>query len=477
MNFCDKLGKAMTRNQSLLSVELAPNPQIWPQHLGGWEEAHVHIWELEEWLQWLIVETADLVCAYTLTFEFYRALGASGLGLLRQILATIPHHIPVILDAQHSDSHTSRIFAQMIFKVWQVDAVTLNPYIGQDGVTPFLIYPDKAVFILCATDNSSTAMLQEYPSHQSPFYLNLVEQAKTWGIAEQLGLEVAGSAEVFARIRAISPERLILADDISLEPTELKAFLKAGLTSNADGLIISTPDDLLGCESPRNAIRLLQNDINQIIADMNQGNPTCSVWFPNVCLLQEHPHKDLILQLYDIGCIQFGDFVQASGATFPYYIDLRTIISHPQVFEQVLKAYANILQTLTFDLIAGIPYGSLPTATGLGLRLNYPMIFPRKEVQAHGSRRLVEGKFRNGDTVVLIDDVLITGKSVLESIEKLQSVGLMVKDVVVLIDLKEDVNQKIERQDYQAHAVLKFSEIAETLYKAGRLDSAQFDIW
>ncbi|MFN4832609.1 MAG: bifunctional orotidine-5'-phosphate decarboxylase/orotate phosphoribosyltransferase [Pseudanabaena sp.] len=476
MNFCDKLSKAMTCNQSLLSVELAPNPQIWPQHLGGWEGAHAHIWELQEWLQWLIVETADLVCAYTLTFEFYRALGASGLGLLRQILATIPHHIPVILDAQHSDSHTSRIFAQMIFKVWQVDAVTLNPYIGQDGVTPFLIYPDKAVFILCATDNSSTAMLQEYPTRQSPFYLNLVEQAKTWGIAEQLGLEVAGRADVFARIRAISPERLILADDISLEPTELKALLKAGLTSNADGLIISTPDDLLSLESPRNAIKSLRNDINQMRADMNQGNPTCSVWFSNVCILQEYLHKDLILQLYDIGCIQFGEFVQASGATFPYYIDLRTIISHPQVFEQVLNAYANILQTLTFDRIAGIPYGSLPTATGLGLRLNYPMIFPRKEVKAHGTRRLVEGQFQDGETVVLIDDVLITGKSVLEGIAKLQSVGLVVKDVVVLIDHEGDVTQKLARQGYQAHTVLKFSEIAKTLYEAGRLDSAQLDI-
>lgn len=319
-------------------------------------------------------------------------------------------------------------------------------------------------------------MLQEYPTRQSPFYLNLVEQAKTWGIAEQLGLEVAGSTDVFARIRAIAPERLILADNISLEPTELKAFLRAGLTSNADRLIISVPEDMLSLESPRNAIRSLRNDINQIRADMTQGNPTCSVWFPNVCILQEHPHKDLILQLYDIGCIQFGEFVQASGATFPYYIDLRSIISHPQVFEQVLNAYANILHTLTFDRIAGIPYGSLPTATGLGLRLNYPMIFPRKEVKAHGTRRLVEGQFQDGETVVLIDDVLITGKSVLEGIEKLQSVGLVVRDVVVLIDHEGNVTHKLERQGYQAHTVLKFSEIAKTLYEAGRLDSAQLDI-
>jgi uridine monophosphate synthetase len=75
------------------------------------------------------------------------------------------------------------------------------------------------------------------------------------------------------------------------------------------------------------------------------------------------------VQLYDVGCILFGEFVQASGATFPYYIDLRKIISNPQLLHQVLNAYTEILEDLSFDRITDIPYGSLPTATGLALRL------------------------------------------------------------------------------------------------------------
>jgi uridine monophosphate synthetase len=67
-----------------------------------------------------------------------------------------------------------------------------------------------------------------------------------------------------------------------------------------------------------------------------------------------------------------------------YYIDLRRIISIPQIFHQIVEAYTEILKPLTFDRIAGIPYGSLPTATGLSLRLEKPMIFPRKEVKEHG---------------------------------------------------------------------------------------------
>lgn len=77
---------------------------------------------------------------------------------------------------------------------------------------------------------------------------------------------------------------------------------------------------------------------------------------------------------------------------------------------------------------------------------------------------------------MLIDDVLITGKSVLEGIEKLQSVGLVVNDVVVLIDHEGGASHQLELLGYQAYAVLKFSEIAQTLYEAGRLNSTQLDI-
>jgi uridine monophosphate synthetase len=250
-------------------------------------------------------------------------------------------------------------------------------------------------------------------------------------------------------------------------------MLEVELNANGEGLILPVPPEILARESPRKPIQQLRAEINQVRVEIAQDSPTCSLWLPDVCLLQSHPHKDLILQLYDIGCLHFGQFVQASGATLPYYIDLRTIISHPQVFEKVLTAYAEILQNLSFERIAGIPYGSLPTATGLGLRLNYPLIFPRKEVKAHGTRRLVEGKFCAGETVVVIDDILITGKSVMEGAAKLESVGLKVEDIVVLIDHEEGVTEKLAQRGYRGHAVLTLTEIAQTLFEAGRLNSEQ----
>jgi uridine monophosphate synthetase len=150
-------------------------------------------------------------------------------------------------------------------------------------------------------------------------------------------------------------------------------------------------------------------------------------------------------------------------------------VSEPQLFHQVLAAYAIVTEPLKFDRIAGIPYGALPTATGLSLKLNRPMIYPRKEVKAHGTRRLVEGHFEPGETALVIDDVLITGKSVLEGIQKLEDSGLRVTDIVVLIDHEGGVRAKMQQHGYQAHAVFTLSEISQTLYQTGRISEEQYN--
>ncbi len=471
MNFFDKLNQQILQNQSLLFVGLDPNSEMMPSRYES-EDIIAGLWE---WLQFIISETSDFVCAYKPTLGFYEALGIPGLELLHKTLAAIPSHIPIILDAKHSDLNTSSIFARTVFTEWQVDAITLSPYTGQDHVVPFLIYPDKAVFILCCTSNPGAEVLQQYPTKESPLYLQIVKESKNWGTPEQLGLEVGTTnSEVLALIRAVAPERIIMARSIWAEGANLRQILESGLNTNGDGLLIPVPQDMLGNPKLSDEIQALRAEINQIKTEVIHENSTCSVWFPDVCLLNEHPQQDLILQLYDIDCIMFGNFVQASGAVFPYYIDLRKIISNPQVFNQVLTAYEEILKNLNFDRLAGIPYGSLPTATGLALRLNCPMIFPRKEVKAHGTRRVIEGNFHPGETVVVVDDILISGKSVMEGAEKLESAGLNVNDIVVFIDHEQGVKDRLQQNGYRGHAVLTLSEITNTLYQAGRINDEQF---
>ncbi len=474
--FTERLQTRIAQTQSLLFVGLDPNPEMLPTRYQNRESSSL-LDDLREWLQFVITETADLVCAYKPTLGFYIALGAPGIELLQETIAAIPAHIPIILDAKHSDLNTSTPFAQRLFQQWQVDAVTLSAYAGQDHVAPFLVHPGKAVFVLCCTSNPSAGKLQDYPQSESPFYLQLVKEAKTWGTPEQLGLEVGTTdPEILRRVRAIAPERLILARSVWQEGVNLGEILSAGLNANGEGLLIPVPQDWLSQEHPKSMIQALREEVNQARAERVQEGSNCNLWLSDVCTLNPHPHLGLILQLYDIGCILFGDFVQASGATFPYYVDLRKIISNPQIFHQILTAYAEILKGLNFDRIAGIPYGSLPTATGLALRLNYPMIFPRKEVKAHGTRRVIEGNFQPGETIVVVDDILISGNSAMEGAAKIKSVGLNVQDIVVFLDHEQGVKDRLREQGYQAHSVLTISEITETLYQAGRLNEAQYGL-
>ena len=474
MNFTDKLNEAIAINNSLLIVGLDPNPEMMsPEYIRGDENSLID--RLEAWLLWVIELTCDRICAYKPTLGFYQALGIPGLHLLERILKAIPQSIPIILDAKHSDLNTSTVFAKTIFTQWQVDAVTLTPYAGQDHSAPFLVYSDKAVFILAHTSNPQAEVLQRYPDLDRPFYLKVVQEAQSWATPEQLYLEVGTTnIKTLNKIRAIAPERTILLRSLWSKNNNIESLINTGLNNMGQGLLIPIPQDFLANNNLASEVADLNQQINSYRVAKSQQATSCEIWTPNVCLLTQHPYQDLILELFDIGCLLFGEYVQASGATFSYYIDLRKIISNPHIFNRVLAAYGDIVKTLEFDRIAGIPYGALPTATGLALNLQRPMIFPRKEVKAHGTRRLIEGNFNPGEKVVVIDDILISGKSVMEAANKLKSAGLKIDDIVVFIDHEGGVKDRLADNGYNAYSVLSISKITETLYESGRINQEQY---
>ncbi|KKJ00896.1 bifunctional orotidine-5'-phosphate decarboxylase/orotate phosphoribosyltransferase [Prochlorothrix hollandica] len=485
MTFLAKLNGAMARNQSLWCLGLDPNPEVMPEAYRrpyDRDRHHLHAVEiLWDWMQYIIDSTADRVCAYKPTLGFYTALGAPGLDLLAKTLAAIPADIPVILDAKHQDLSSSTVLAQTAFGQWQVDAITLSPYLGQDLAARFLMYLDRGVFISCYSANTTALPLQNYPHPGNPLYLELVQQCQTWGSWEQLALEV-GSAQpaALAQVRTLAPERLILARSIWAGTTDLPVvrlgdLLQAGLDAQGGNLLLPVNQDVLATADPQALIGDLRDQTQDLLDRRQQASPHCTPWMPNVCTLTPQPHGDLILQLFDLGCIAFGDYVQASGQVFPYYIDLRRIISNPQTFDAVIDAYGDVVRQLVFDRIAGIPYGALPTASGLALKLNRPLIFPRKEVKAYGARRLVEGNYEPGETAVVVDDILITGKSAVEGAQKLQSCGLLVRDIVVFIDHGGGARERLAAQGYTAWGVLTITEINHTLYETGRITEMQFE--
>jgi uridine monophosphate synthetase len=180
--------------------------------------------------------------------------------------------------------------------------------------------------------------------------------------------------------------------------------------------------------------------------------------------------KSLADGLLSAGCIKFGEFTLKSGLKSPIYIDLRQIISHPKLLADVAQAYLPILSNLQFSRIAGLPYAAIPIATAISLAGNYPMIYPRKEVKAYGTKAEIEGEYHTGESVLVIDDLATTGGSKFEAIEKLTGVGLVVKDVVVLVDRQSGAKESLEQAGYSMNAVLTITQLLDYWESIGRVE-------
>jgi len=179
--------------------------------------------------------------------------------------------------------------------------------------------------------------------------------------------------------------------------------------------------------------------------------------------------------LLSAGCIKFGSFTLKSGLQSPIYIDLRRIISHPRLLADIAQAYLPLLSTLQFSRLAGLPYAAIPIATAISLAGNYPMIYPRKEVKTYGTKAEIEGEYQAGETVVVIDDLATTGGSKFEAIEKLTGAGLIVKDVVVLVDRQSGAKESLEQAGYSMHAVLTITQLLDHWEKTGKVEKYKMD--
>lgn len=179
--------------------------------------------------------------------------------------------------------------------------------------------------------------------------------------------------------------------------------------------------------------------------------------------------------LLEAGCIKFGEFTLRSGLKSPIYIDLRQVISHPKLLAEIAQAYLPIISNLRFTRLAGLPYAAIPIATAISLAGNYPMIYPRKEVKTYGTKAEIEGEYHAGEIALVIDDLATTGGSKFEAIEKLTGVGLVVKDVVVLVDRQSGAKESLEQAGYSMHAVLTISQLLDYWEKMSKVEKKKLE--
>ncbi len=162
-------------------------------------------------------------------------------------------------------------------------------------------------------------------------------------------------------------------------------------------------------------------------------------------------------KLKDLGCIKFGQFTLKSGIVSPYYIDLRPTISKPELLIEIADLIWEKVKHLSFDLICGVPYTALPFATALSLRQNIPMVLKRKEKKEYGTKKMVEGIFEKGQKCLIVEDVITSGQSILETATDLENEGLVIEDIVVLIDREQGGKELIESKNYRLHPIYSLS--------------------
>jgi len=178
--------------------------------------------------------------------------------------------------------------------------------------------------------------------------------------------------------------------------------------------------------------------------------------------------------------LDFGAYKLSSGRITPYYVDLRVIPSFPEAFQRVSDIITDTvkreLDVNAFNRVAGIPVAGTPFAALLAFRLKKPFLYTRQNLRLRGRERRVEGVLIPGDRVLLVDDLVTTGQSLLKAAIAIRAEGGLVSDAFVLLDREEGGPKRLEKNGINLHCVFRMGEAARILYELSVIDEEQLDI-
>jgi uridine monophosphate synthetase len=448
---------------SLLCIGLDPHPVDLPAPTAA---------AAKEFCLRLIEATAPFAAAFKPNAAFFESLGCEGWNVLRDIIAAVPADIPVILDAKRGDiASTAEEYAHSTFDNLGASAITLNPYLGYDSLQPFLADPAHGAFLLCKTSNPGSVDLQDLALGGDHANLRLYEQVaalgEEWNTDDNLGLVVGATyPEALRRVRRLAPNLWILAPGVGVQGGDLAAALQAGLRADGLGMLIPVSRAISRSSDPRQTAEELLANLRSECNTWRQAHSQQPASI-NTKTTQPEISAALAEGLLNAGCVRFGKFTLKSGLESPIYIDLRQLISYPGLLSEVAEAYLPILNGLQFDRLAALPFAALPIATAISLKSGWPMVYPRKDVKSYGTMAEIEGTYLSGEHAVVIDDLATTGGSKFEAIKKLTEAGLVVQDIVVLIDRQSGAAESLAASGFKLHSVVNLTQLLDYWEQSG----------
>lgn len=250
MTFLEKLDAAVTRNNSLLCVGIDPSDSKLPAAVASGKTPYF------DFAKAVIDATADLVCAFKPNSAFFEARGADGIRELKLTCDYIRQnysHLPIILDFKRGDTEsTNQPYASFAFDYLQVDAITVQPYMGREALQPYLDRQDKGIIVLCRTSNPGAGELQDLEADGQKLYMKVAGLvADSWNAAGNCLLVVGATyPQELAQIRQLVGDGMVfLVPGFGAQGGDAEATVKAGITAAGRGLIINSSRGILYASS------------------------------------------------------------------------------------------------------------------------------------------------------------------------------------------------------------------------------------
>ena len=179
--------------------------------------------------------------------------------------------------------------------------------------------------------------------------------------------------------------------------------------------------------------------------------------------------KEFATFLFEKKIIRFGDFTLASGNKSPYYIDLRLVPSYPHEYRKMIKGLQNLIAEdigfENFHSLVSVPTGGLVVAASLATEIVKPLIYVRKQTKEHGTGKVIEGVICHDMKLLMIEDVVTSGGSVINAIKSIKEEKMVITDAYAVVDRMEGATEALQAEGVKLHSLLTINDITRSLFE------------